>query len=221
MAYVFYLDDMMLPIPPESLTLKVGNQNKTVNLINTGEVNILKQPSLTEIEFDARLPNVPYPFAAYENGFQRADTYLEVLEKCKTEKKKFQFIVSRELPGGDVLFDTNIKVSLEEYQIKEDAVEGFDVTVSIKLKQYKPYGTQKIKVSTNTSSGKTTVKKTKKRTVTKKKATTYTVKRGDCLWNIAKKIYGDGTKWRKIYNANKAKISNPNLIYPGQVFKIP
>ena len=221
MAYVFYLDDMMLPIPPESLTLKVGNQNKTVNLINTGEVNILKQPSLTEIEFDARLPNVPYPFAAYENGFQRADTYLEVLEKCKTEKKKFQFIVSRELPGGDVLFDTNIKVSLEEYQIKEDAVEGFDVTVSIKLKQYKPYGTQKIKVSTNTSSGKTTVKKTKKRTVTKKKATTYTVKRGDCLWNIAKKIYGDGAKWRKIYNANKAKISNPNLIYPGQVFKIP
>lgn len=221
MAYVFYLDDTMLPIPPESLTLKVGNQNKTVNLINTGEVNILKQPSLTEIEFDARLPNVPYPFAAYENGFQRADIYLEVLENCKTEKKKFQFIVSRELPGGDVLFDTNIKVSLEEYQIKEDAGDGFDVTVSIKLKQYKPYGTQKIKVSTNTSSGKTTVKKTKKRTVTKKKATTYTVKRGDCLWNIAKKIYGDGTKWRKIYNANKAKISNPNLIYPGQVFKIP
>ena len=138
-----------------------------------------------------------------------------------TEKKKFQFIVSRELPGGDVLFDTNIKVSLEEYQIKEDAGDGFDVTVSIKLKQYKPYGTQKIKVTANPSTGKTTTKKTKSRETDKKKSTTYTVKSGDCLWNIAKKVYGDGSQWKKIYNANKSKISNPNLIYSGQVFKIP
>ena len=51
---------------------------------------------------------------------------------------------------------------------------------------------------------------------------TYTVKPGDCLWNIAKKFYGKGSDYTKIYNANKGKIgSNPNLIYPGQVFTIP
>ena len=53
-------------------------------------------------------------------------------------------------------------------------------------------------------------------------AKTYTVKAGDCLWNIAKKFYGKGSDYTKIYNANKGTIgSNPNLIYPGQVFTIP
>ena len=50
---------------------------------------------------------------------------------------------------------------------------------------------------------------------------TYTVVKGDCLWNIAKKYYGDGSQWNKIYDANTGKIANPNLIYPGQVFGIP
>ena len=50
----------------------------------------------------------------------------------------------------------------------------------------------------------------------------YTVKAGDCLWNIAKQLYGKGSDYTKIYNANKGTIgSNPNLIYPGQVFTIP
>ena len=49
----------------------------------------------------------------------------------------------------------------------------------------------------------------------------YTVKSGDCLWTIAKKYYGNGAQYMKIYNANKDKISNPNLIYVGQVLTIP
>lgn len=52
--------------------------------------------------------------------------------------------------------------------------------------------------------------------------TTYTVKRGDNLWKIAKAYYGSGALWPKIYAANRAVIgSDPNLIYPGQVFVIP
>lgn len=45
----------------------------------------------------------------------------------------------------------------------------------------------------------------------------------DCLWNIAAKsdIYDDPWKWKKIYNANKQKIKDPDLIYPGQEFAIP
>ncbi len=50
---------------------------------------------------------------------------------------------------------------------------------------------------------------------------TYTVKSGDSLSKIAKHIYGDAKKWRKIFDANKDKIKNPDLIYPGQVFTIP
>ncbi len=52
--------------------------------------------------------------------------------------------------------------------------------------------------------------------------TTYTVKKGDNLWTLAKKFYGSGADYTRIYEANKNVIGgNPNLIYPGQVFIIP
>ncbi len=49
----------------------------------------------------------------------------------------------------------------------------------------------------------------------------YEVVKGDCLWNIAKAHYGDGTKWVQIYQANASVISNPNLIYIGQTLVLP
>ena len=50
---------------------------------------------------------------------------------------------------------------------------------------------------------------------------TYTVVAGDSLSKIAKKIYGDGGRWKEIFEANRDKIKNPDLIHPGQVLKIP
>ncbi len=44
---------------------------------------------------------------------------------------------------------------------------------------------------------------------------------GDCLWRIAEKVYGDRSKWRLIYRANKDILKDPNHIYPGQRLKIP
>ena len=51
----------------------------------------------------------------------------------------------------------------------------------------------------------------------------YNVVRGDHLWGIAKKKdhYGNGFAWPKIYNANRDKIKNPDLIYPKQVLTVP
>ncbi len=51
----------------------------------------------------------------------------------------------------------------------------------------------------------------------------YKVYSGDCLWKIASyiSVYGDASMWPKIYEANKDKIKNPNLIYPNQEFVIP
>lgn len=50
---------------------------------------------------------------------------------------------------------------------------------------------------------------------------TYEVQEGDCLWAIAAKYYGNGAQYTKIYSANKDIISDPSLIYPKQVLKIP
>jgi nucleoid-associated protein YgaU len=50
---------------------------------------------------------------------------------------------------------------------------------------------------------------------------TYVVEKGDSLWKIAKHHYGDGEKWRKIYEANRDLIKDPDLIHPGQRLRIP
>ena len=50
---------------------------------------------------------------------------------------------------------------------------------------------------------------------------TYTVIKGDSLSKIAKQFYGDANRWQRIFEANKDKIKDPDLIYPGQVLKIP
>ncbi len=50
---------------------------------------------------------------------------------------------------------------------------------------------------------------------------TYTVVAGDSLSKIAKREYGDASKWPKIYDANRDQIKNPDLIHPGQVLNLP
>ena len=119
---------------------------------------------------------------------------------------------------------TNLTVGLETYEITDDAGEGFDVKVKINLKQYRAYGTKTVTVQPAKTSGGTataTVRAAPRPTTTATKAATYTVKSGDCLWNIAKKQLGNGADYTKIYNLNKDKIKNPNLIYPGQVLTLP
>ncbi|ANU48515.1 hypothetical protein ADH76_09990 [Enterocloster clostridioformis] len=66
----------------------------------------------------------------------------------------------------------------------------------------------------------TIIKSTKQvsKTVEKENVINYVVKRGDTLWAIASKYLGSGTKYPQIAQENN--IPNPNLIYPGQVFKI-
>ena len=225
MAYEVYLGNVLCPIAPSKIDTKIKNQNKTMNLINDGEINILKTAGLTEISFDLLLPNVKYPFATYKSGFVNAKVFLDEFEKMKVEQKTFQFKVIRKFPNGKVLFDTDIKVSLEDYTIKEDVKQGFDVTVSVKLKQFRDYGT-KIYNTVSTDNETTVSPQTVRETENSPAPTgdtikTHTVIKGDCLWNIAKKYYGDGSKYIVIADANGDKIKNPNLIYPGQILTIP
>lgn len=52
-------------------------------------------------------------------------------------------------------------------------------------------------------------------------STIYTVVGGDSLWKIAQRHYGDGERWRRIYEANRDVIKDPDRIYPGQELRIP
>ncbi|WP_418302351.1 LysM peptidoglycan-binding domain-containing protein [Lysinibacillus fusiformis] len=225
--YNFFVDSAQFPVAPSELTTKINGRNETIVLMNEGEVNVIKKTGLTDIDFEVLLPNVKYPFAVYPNGFQPATFYLEKLEKLKVSDKPFQFIVNRMMPNGNLLFDTNMTVSLEEYEIMESAENGFDINVRIQLKQYRAYGNKKInlKAATKANSSTTTSKTATKAVVEQKRPTTgketsktHTVKSGETLWAIAKKYLGDGSKYTELAKINN--ISNPNVIKAGQVIKL-
>ncbi|KQL17686.1 LysM peptidoglycan-binding domain-containing protein [Cytobacillus solani] len=222
MAYSFLFDDLLFPITPSKLDMKIKNNNSTITLINEGEVNLLKKAGLTEVSFEVLLPNVKYPFAVYPDGFQPATFYLDKLEKLKTENKPFQFIVSRLKPSGDLLFDNDMKVSLEEYTIKESVDHGLDVVVSIQLKQYREYGTKIVEIKKPTAKSKPVAKTIKPRPTTNAPPPpkSYKVVKGDTLWALCKKYYGKVTKKMTDELAAKNDIKNPDLIFPGQVIKL-
>lgn len=145
--YDFFLDKCLLPVPPDKLSVKINNANKTMTLINDGEVNFLKTAKLSEIEFECLLPQTKYPFAVYKDGFRNAEYFLGIFEKLKTDNKPFQFIVTRTRPNGRVLFSTNMTVSLESYTITEQSKDNSDVRVKIKLKQYREFKTKTVNIT--------------------------------------------------------------------------
>ena len=223
-GYDVYMDKCLLPVTPSKLTFKINNKNKTMILIEEGEINIPKKAGLTDIDFECEIPQVKQPYAVYPAGFKGATYFLNYFEELKTSKKPFQFIVCRQSPSGKKFFNTNIKVTLEDYKIVEDANEGFDLTVKVSLKQWRDYGTKTVNITIAGNKPKASVEPTRPTPTSPAPAApqTYTVVRGDCLWNIAKRFYGNGSKYSVIYNANKGVIGgNPNLIYPGQVLTIP
>lgn len=228
-GYDFYFDinsDVILfPITPGELIIKVGSNNKVVTLISEGDINILKSPSLTEVEFEARFPMRDYPYSRSDFNFT---SFHEKLTELKAERKSFRFIVARTTPSGQSTWDTNLLVALEDFRVTENADEGDDVLIEFKLKQFKEYGVKVVK--NNTTNTVTQKRSTSKDT---SKSTTYTVQSGDCLWNIAKAAYGSSDKWKTIYDANKNVIeetakkygkkssSNGHWIYPGTKLTIP
>jgi hypothetical protein len=233
-GYNFFFDDegdvLTFPITPGELNIKVGSNNKVVTLINEGDINIMKSPALTEVTFEARFPMRKYPYSRDPGDFQ---SYFDKFKELKEKKKSFRFIVTRTTPKGSRLWDTDILVALEDFEILESADEGDDVLIEFQLKQWKNYGVVTIqtkqKAPTTTSTSNTTRPATNKTATTQ----THTVKDGDTLSAIAKKFYGDATLYTKIFEANKTGLdneakkhgkqssSNGHWIYPGYVLTIP
>lgn len=214
-GYSVYINGTMLPVTPESLQISANGKNETLVLMDQGEVNVLKEPGLTDVSFDALLPNVRYPFAVYSGGFRKAEAYLSVLEQLAAGKTPFQLVISRNTAGGSGLHGTSLKVSLEEYTVKEDAGKyGTDVLVSLKLKQYRDYGTKTCQISRNTA---TIV--SSRETSGSPKAASYTVQDEENLWEIAQKCYGDGNRYTELQEANG--IEDPNRLRAGENIQIP
>lgn len=147
------------------------------------------------------------------------------------------------------LRETNFDVTIEDYEIIEDAKEqGPDVVVKLQMKQYRKWGAKKLKTGKKTTGnlkvagkkGSKNKNSSSRQTATTKTARkakdtpgSYVVKKGDCLMFIARKQLDDSSRWKEIYDLNQKTIeaeakkrgrkssSNGHWIYPGTKLKLP
>ena len=222
-GYIFYLDGILVPITPSSITTKINNKNKVITLINDGDFNILKEEGLKEFSFDMCLPAYKYPFS--RGPLLPIIYYLTVLDFLKNSKKPFRFIVIREGAIGSSGYNTTMLVSLENYEIKEAAGNGRDVVVSVTLKEYKNVKSTLFKYidigaqAIGTALSIATFISTKTRDSSSKKTQrTYKIKEGDTLYIIAKKELGDANKCNFLKELNK--LNSIHDIKVGQVIRL-
>lgn len=198
---------------------KYYNTNKKYETIGMGEINIIKGIGLREIFMSIILPNdlsLPFVQAKYSPNviIGKPILYLAKFREFKNNKKPLQLLITRILPNGEEIFEGNIKVTLEEYTVFENAGEEGDLLVDLLFKEYIEIKTQ-ILTPINENNNIYTINSNR---TTKEPNQTYTVKSGDTLWKIAKRELNDETKYKYLMEINN--ISDPKKLQIGTVLKL-
>lgn len=218
--YRFYLKQgekqFLFPVTPSQMESKTGSGNKQVSILQMGQMNLLRYPNLREIRFTALFPGRQYHFVQVEDGFHEPSYFWGLLQEFQQAKKPVQFLVFRQLADGSQIFCENLQMALEDLKITEKGGEQGDLWVEILLREYKE--AKSVKYKATQEGDKTILSASGAQREEKETPKTYTVQQGDCLWTIARKNYGSGAKYKEI--AEKNGISNPDLIYPGQVLQL-
>ncbi|MEC2196375.1 LysM peptidoglycan-binding domain-containing protein [Bacillus velezensis] len=214
-VYEFWIsqgkDRLRLPVLPEQIDISDTIQNDSVKVARFGEITFIDNPGAKEISFSSFFPKKHSPLSEYK-GFPSPENTIARIDKWLKSKKPVQFLIT----GTKI----NLTCSIEAFSHSEGQKDIGDRDFEIKLKEYRTASPRKIKQK----------KKTKKKRPSKSAPKTYTVKKGDTLWDLAGKFYGSSMQWRKIWNANKTamiKRSRRNIrqpghwIFPGQKLKIP
>ena len=205
---------LQLPVKPTEFNVTVTHRNTVVNVVQLGDINLMGKTGLREIALSSFFPAKDYNFS---NNSSRKNpiSCVNEIEGWRKTGKLIRVIIT------DLL---NMEATIESFTWGERDATG-DIYYTMAIKEYKKIKTKKATVKIATV--KPTTRQTKPATTSSGR--TYTVKRGDCLWNIAKQFYGNGSKYPQIYSANKATIDGRNrgtglpqyTIYAGQVFTIP
>lgn len=204
-------EKIQLPVLPLSFQIKNGSSNNSVNIAGLGEIVIMQSRPALQFSFSSFFPATKFP-GLQVSKITKPLTLIEKINSWKAGKKPIHFIVTA--------CGVDIYAAIEDFTYSEEGGDPGTYQYSIMLKEYREIKVRQVKV--NIPKATASVKKEEPRVDNTVQPKTYTVVRGDCLWNIAKKFYGNGAQYTKIYDANRGVIGgNPNLIYPGQVLTIP
>lgn len=186
-------------VNPARLTVTRPNENRVRSLAMGGTVNIWGGRGLREVKLTTFLPAATSPFY---NG-QEPESVLAMLKSWQDSGDPVRLIIS----GSDI----NDAFLIED--VSETLAEGDrDVGLTLTLREYK------FKSALAALAGGSAASVSKTRTDERVTPKTYTVKKGDTLWDIACRYYGDGTKWGAI--AAKNGVADPRKLQIGKVLTL-
>lgn len=205
--------EINIPVLPAKLNVSSPGKNERVTVLELGEVLLLRKKGLRILSWESFFPVSKAP---YTTGQVRDPvSIIQAIQKARDKETPVRFLIT----GTDL--DVNIRMGIDSFEYEERSGELGDLYYTIKLYEWKDTSPKRI-VLPEKKEEPAKAQEPERPGTPEQTSKTYTVKPGDCLWNIAKAIYGKGSDYTKIYNANKGVIgSNPNLIYAGQVFTIP
>lgn len=200
--------DFIFPMIPEEIKVDCGTSFQSYNVMNVGEIKIPLGEELTRFSWSGRLP-----------GQKRSDElYVYNQKKAIRIQEWFSYLRNSNIRCHLTITDTPIDhdVYLESYSMTYAGGFGdYDYDISfVHAKDLIVY-TEGAKEETQAEG----VAEADKARPSKEATDSYTVKPGDCLWNISSKFLGSGSRYMEIAELNS--IPNPDLIYPGQEFLIP
>lgn len=205
--------EINIPVLPAKLNVSSPGKNERVTVLELGEVLLLRKKGLRILSWESFFPVSKAPYTVGQ--IRDPVSIVQAIQKARDQKSPVRFLIT----GTDM--DCNLRMGIDSFEYEERSGELGDLYYTIKLYEWKDISPKRIVLPEKKEEPAKTQEPERPGTP-EQTSKTYTVKPGDCLWNIAKAIYGKGSDYTKIYNANKGVIgSNPNLIYAGQVFTIP
>lgn len=209
MSYNNYEQSLRLPVHPPEIRVSVDNLNRDIPIAQAGEILAIGRSGLAEIEIASHFPAEWRPYCVYRD-IPRPYDAVALIDSWRRSGRPIRLVVT----GTPI----NMTVAIERFEWGE--VGGSrDVEYALELKEFRFVTIKRVEgfIVAPTTVGGTTA-----RPDTRPQATSYTVKSGDNLSLISKRVYGDSSRWREIYNANKATIgSDPNKLKPGITLVIP
>ncbi len=200
---------LRFPVLPSEYTIRCGRQIETVTVNALGEVDLGGKKTLDEISFSSFFPKSYDPYYC--------DCRSPAPMQCVDMVRKIQKSHTARLILTGV---GSFRVRIPSFEFKENDGSG-DVYFDISFKEHQPISVPSSDVVRIGEAQENTISKELSRsTEDAPQDTVYTVKRGDCLASIARKMTGSSS-WRGLYETNRDVIgSNPNRIYPGMELTI-
>lgn len=196
------------PINPESFRLDFGRNIEEVSIIGYRDIPRVGNRKLDKVSFTALLPGRYDANLCNYYPIPRPTTILGRLRRWAQSGGGYGLNPLRVTIAGlytETMVLTDVSLSTQPAEERGDIYVDVSLTAWVDLKPKAwSYGRKPRPVATSNQ------------------AKRYVVVSGDTLWGIARRHYGSGNEWRRIWNANKPMRSgNPNLIYPGEVILLP